>query len=208
MSKPSHGFFSATFEAYLVPQLDGSTSMVDTLPVPAADRFGINPSELTGGFSYVFWDSDVRHNVTSGNIQLPLSSARTVSSQIETAPALQLHAPVAQRQIRIRAVRNGQWPKVPIPLNSRVDVNGCVETLLTSRQIADTPKLDSDNANMLYSVQAEWIYAISRPAGYATMNGGSDTDKFPSMSSPIDRTTKTDNTVSVTEYFDTAGTLY
>jgi hypothetical protein len=210
--KPTHETFSSSFVPYLVPELDGSTSMIDTVPIPEANRFGIATTENSNGFSYLLWDSDVRYVTDVGQKQLPLSKHRVGPSPgyaIETAAIVPLHAPIAQRVIKIIASRNGNWPSIPNPIPAKTDPTTLREVLVSKKEVLDTPKLDSDNANMIYSIQLEWTYALARPPEYALFTGGALTaaHKMKTMSSPIDKTTPVSNQFTLYSYIDPTSSI-
>ncbi len=232
--KPKHDFF-ATFEAYAAPVMDGETPVsIYERPVAASDRFGLDMSDENKNFAYLSWDSYVRLETTSGMVQLPFSQPYVPSlpgtdppdpeepdpeepesedpapppppyDSGRTAVTVSLHSPIAQRVISIKAVRSGAWPKAPAPVMLLERDTGYTETLLSHKSALDTPKLGGDNATMVYAIQSEFVYALSRPPIYSAMSGGYVSDKIHVGSSPIDKTTEIENRVSVMDFIDAEG---
>lgn len=97
----------------------------------------------SSSFGYLLWDSDVRYITDIGQKQLPLSKHRFGPSPdyaIETSAIVPLHAPIAQRVIKIIASRNGNWPSIPNPVPSKTDPTTLREVLVSKKEVLDTPK--------------------------------------------------------------------
>ena len=210
-----NGVFSRPFVAYTVSDLDGNVSMVDTMPIVTSNRYGIDAAQQLSGFSYVQWDSDVTYNTNMGKLQLPLSRARqhplavstSVPNEKQTAVVIQIHQPTAQRIFTMTVGRQGKWPEIPIPAPIVKDTDGYYEELLSFKFVPDTPKLAKDNTNMLYSIQVEMVYALSRPPAYSILSAPSgtsltSTDKFRSGSSRIDKSTPVTNRIACMDIFN------
>ena len=202
-----------TFRSYMVKSIYGADlKAIDSNIVVNAAASGLNIAEQLSGFPYLQWDSEVRYNTQTGKIQLPLSKARLYPGGsaysgvgLQTAVVVKLHAGMAQRVYKVIATRQGQWPKVPAPLLQYASSGNPVEELIDQQIISETPKLDSDHTTMQYSIQVQWVYALSRPPDYGFEAGGPGALKV--GASPICMATPANNSLPFSHFYEVTKAL-
>jgi hypothetical protein len=207
---------------YAIPNRDLKGELT-TGPLPLrtnADRSSGDTARYTGisdkqlnGFTYMKWESEIKHDGNEGIVFVPLSKARDVNNQSgstgdikpkQTAVAIRLHAGVSHRVYSVTAERVGKWPEIPEPMRTIVRNSGfvaessgdpepdpyeIVETLLKKEVITETPTLMNDQNSRLFTLHCRWTYGLSRPWGGNSDQGGWDNDFLPVGESPIDRAT-------------------
>lgn len=197
-----------TFQAYLVKSIYGSDlkSIEAPLVVNAASN-GLNVAVQLSGFPYLQWESEVRYTTQTGKVQLPLSKERNYpgfsQSQAfgkQTSVVCKLHAGMAQRVYKVIATRQGNWPQVPAPLQNYASSGNPVEDLLDGEIVSETPSLEGDHKTMDYSIQVQWVYALSRPPDYEFSSGGVGSIK--TGASPICRATPNDNRLPLSHFYE------
>lgn len=151
-------------------------------------------------FSYLQVELDNRYDLSSGNVMLPLSRPRYVSSAggVQSAVIVPLHAGLAKRTITMVASRLGNWPQVPAP-SASITTTGFRQTFLEGSIIPEAPQITKDGQGMIYKAQIRWVYGLSRlpQAG----------DRLQVGSSPIDRTKPADNALPIDGFFDYSGSI-
>lgn len=104
--------------------------------------------------------------VNTGRIALATGAANPSSgnSQPPSLAVISLHQPTAIRRVNISASRVNKHPEIPTPNVPFTDRNGIVHTPIGMIPInSSAPQLSADNRTLMYQVEMEMWYALSRP---------------------------------------------
>lgn len=108
---------------------------------------------------YTYYRVDVTYKGNSLRVQLPLAG---VSSDGATCRVVKLAAGVAMRIIKIVGECVGDWPAMPAPVSFQ-DKLGIVNTIMNEDEVFGAPAITANGSLRLHVVEAEYIYALSRP---------------------------------------------
>jgi hypothetical protein len=111
-------------------------------------------------YPYMSLRIDSRYKIHSGSYQLPI--ARETGSQTTTGSvAVNVHRPIARREVYLSSRRIGAWPEFPGP-EVTSDPNGIAETFLDEEILTAEPELLADGVTPVFKVEVRRVYALAR----------------------------------------------
>ncbi len=124
----------------------------------ARDTLADESQKDSGAYAVYRSTSDIK--VNTGSITLPVGK----SSGGATSKSIQLHQGHAKRHVRIEGERLGAWPVLPEPVSFK-DGNGIMHNLEHWRPIPHAARTSADGQKLLYAIDAEFRYGLSRVPG-------------------------------------------
>lgn len=137
-------------------RLDATTVSADDEPL--AD-YTHNYSAEHGASAYNMYRMKSNTRRQEGIIQLPFGKSSSSSS--DSAVILQLHKPIAQRNVLLEAERLEEWPSLPTG-EEFMGPGGSRHVLMDWNQSPSAPVLSADGRKTLYHLIAEYTYAHNR----------------------------------------------
>lgn len=127
--------------------------------LPTATSYASQSHQQSIYLEYLM-ESEIFYN--TGRVALATGAAK--DSNADTLAIVNLHRPVATREIRIDASRVDAFPEIPSIFKDFSDANGIRHTVIGEPRICpSTPQLSADSRNLLYRVKMQALYAMSRP---------------------------------------------
>lgn len=141
---------------------------------------GYSPTEATTSLSdenakatYTYTRMATRYITNACNVQLPIASASTSTSQNtaadgttpgsgDTSATVSLAPPQVRREIHYDSERVGQWPEIPGVTATYEDGNGLKGTLLRSWDKILPPTVAADKTQPVLRIQGYRLYAMNR----------------------------------------------
>ena len=145
-------------EPYEPKSNSGTQTQASSSELP--DYTGEPLSESHYNATYLDYQIDSDLDADTGRAVFPTGAALTT----QAAAVVDMHNPIAVRDIRIEARRVWAPPELPTPNVSFTDSNGIVHTNIGVPRIsAAVPELGADSRSLLYSSYMSIQYAMSRP---------------------------------------------
>lgn len=195
LQTPCNAFHSITGAVPITPQdpgLDKTSKKPDYTPsgdLPSADKSPGYSLEQTGKYPYTYIEIDNEYVTYEGVLHMPVARAANADPGGATSVFVSVCPPLTKRIFTMKAERVGAWPTFPKPAINLTDPNQIQERLLSRRIIPETPKLTADGRTLLYCVQCEYEYGLSRTP--------TPDEQLRASTSPIDLTTAATNTVQL-----------
>lgn len=112
-------------------------------------------------FPYTYWQMESKFDLRGMKVQMPIARSSSSSSD-DTAKVITLAPGVAQRIVRIKGERIGDWPILPTPQDYKEPTTGIDYTLLDVKVLPGVPERTPDGKSV-YRAEFEAVYAMSRP---------------------------------------------
>lgn len=141
-------------------------------PIAVAGLF--SAEQLRAG--YVEYTCFVEYQWHQGIVTQP------VAEPDAPADVVRLFSPYGRKIVTCIAVRNGDWPQMPIPTTSNEN-----EVLIRCKVIPSLPELEADTLSVRYTITMISEYGLLRPI--------TETDGFPSGAGPYTTMSSANNKV-------------
>lgn len=155
------------------------------------EETGLSDAHLENAYQFCQIESVIvkKHN----RLALPIAADSTNRTPAKTSALIELCGPTAKRIVRMRAERIGEWPTI-FADKDFTDRNGIECWILDFRPEFRAPKLQGDGITMLYALDVEYTFGMSRaPAAGEPM---------PTASLPWDNTTSAQNYLPSSSFTD------